>query len=334
MRYVIRLAALLWCGFASLATASAEKRVALVIGNADYQLTRALPNPKNDAEAVADLLRQIGFASADVTLKLNLDYRAMREEVRAFAAKVAGAEVAIVYYAGHGIEVAGENYLVPVDAKLAHDRDLEYEAVTLASVLEAVSEARKLKLVILDACRDNPLSHKINLRAGTTRKLARGLERIEPAGDVLVAYAAKAGTVALDGTGKHSPYAEALLKHMPTPGIDVFRLFGRISEAVLEVTNRQQEPWLYGRPGGEAIALVPLPAKTAPTVVLPLPPPPPPQPTGVEAPRPAVVSPPSRSRARPSGRGARPRTPPAYRRSKPSSVISAIPTTAISPRCG
>jgi uncharacterized caspase-like protein len=167
--------------------------------------TRVLPNPKNDAEAIAALLGKMSFAAGDIIVKLNLDYRSMREEVRAFAAKAAGADMAIVYYAGHGIEVGGENYLVPVDAKLTRDRDLEYEAVTLASVLDAVSEARKLKLVILDACRDNPLAHKINLRAGVTRKVTRGLERIEPQGDVLVAYAAKAGTVALDGTGTHSP---------------------------------------------------------------------------------------------------------------------------------
>lgn len=159
--------------------------------------------------------------------------------------------------------MAGENYLVPVDAKLARDLDLEYEAVTLASVLNAVGDARKLKLVILDACRNNPLSDKMALRTGVTREATRGLGRIEPRGDVLVAYAAKAGTVALDGKGRHSPYAEALLKHMAMPGIDVFRMFGRVAEAVLDATGRQQEPWLYGRPGGETIALVGAPVKTA-----------------------------------------------------------------------
>jgi TPR repeat protein len=252
--------------------ATAAVRVALVIGNSDYKHTRVLPNPRHDAEAIAALLRQIGFAAGDIILKTDLDYRALREAVRAFAAKAAGADTALVYYAGHGIEVGGENYLVPVDAKLARDRDLEYEAVTLASVLDAVGEARRLKLVILDACRDNPLAHKMDLRAGIARQVSRGLERFEPKGDVLVAYAARAGTVALDGSGKHSPYAEALLKHMPTPGIDVFRLFGRVSEAVLDATGRQQEPWLYGRPGGEAVALVP---KATPELVLPpLPPPP------------------------------------------------------------
>jgi TPR repeat protein/uncharacterized caspase-like protein len=257
--------------------AMAERRVALLIGNGGYQHARVLPNPKNDAEAIAALLRQIGFAADDVILKLDLDYKAMRGEVRTFASKAASADVAVVYYAGHGIEVAGENYLVPVDAKLARDRDLEYEAVTLASVLDSVGEARKLKLVILDACRDNPLSHKIALRSGVTRKVVRGLETIEPQGDVLVAYAAKAGTVALDGAGKHSPFAEALLKHMRTPGVDVFRMFGKVTESVLDATKRQQEPWLYGRASGEAITLVPEPPRAPPKPpAMELPPPPPP----------------------------------------------------------
>jgi uncharacterized protein len=261
MRYGIALVVSLLCAVAGFAgSAHAEKRVALVIGNSSYKHTRALPNPKNDAEAVARLLHGIGFAEGDVMLAIDLGYQAMRETLRTFAEKAAGADIAIVYYAGHGIEVAGDNYLVPVDAKLARDRDLEYEAVNLSSVLDAVGEARKLKLVILDACRNNPLADSIALRSGVVREVTRGLKRIEPKGDLLVAYSAKAGTVALDGEGKHSPFAEALMKHMPTAGIDVFRMFGRVAETVLETTGKKQEPWLYGRPGSEAIALVPDPA--------------------------------------------------------------------------
>jgi len=261
MRYGIALVLSLLCAVAGFAgPAQAEKRVALVIGNSGYKHTRGLPNPKNDAAAVARLLHGIGFAEGDVTLAIDLGYQAMRETLRAFAEKAAGADMAIVYYAGHGIEVAGENYLVPVDAKLARDRDLEYEAVHLSLVLDAVSDARKLKLVILDACRNNPLADGIALRAGIVREVSRGLKRIEPKGDLLVAYSAKAGTVALDGEGQHSPFAEALMKHMPTAGIDIIRMFGRVAETVLETTGKKQEPWLYGRPGSEAIALVPAPA--------------------------------------------------------------------------
>src|SRR5262245_8109993 len=233
MRYVVRLTLLVSCALAGLTAgpANAEKRVALVIGNSAYQHTRALPNPRNDAEAIAKLLRDNGFA--EVALKSDLDYRAMREAVRHFANQAQAAEVALVYYAGHGLEVAGENYLVPVDAKLLRDFDLDFEAVPLTLLLGAVDGARKLKVVVLDACRNNPLGERMALRAGAVRSVDRGLGRIEPRGEMLVAYSAKAGTVARDGAGRHSPYADALLKHMATPGLDVIRMFGRVKEAVL-----------------------------------------------------------------------------------------------------
>ena len=162
---------------------------------------------------------------------------------------------------------------MPIDARLARDSDLENEAITLASLLRAASGARTLKLVILDACRNNPVSERMVLRAGTTRSVQRGLARIEHKGDgltsvdtkgeVLVAYAAKAGTVALDGEGRHSPYAQALLKYLATPGLDVLRMFGRVKDAVMMTTNDAQEPSIYGSPGGDSIALVPAAAKPA-----------------------------------------------------------------------
>jgi uncharacterized caspase-like protein len=259
MRYFIRLLAAVYCALAGLhlVPAAAEKRVALVIGNAQYQHTRVLPNPRNDAEAIAKLLHENGFT--DVTLKTDLTYRTMRDELRTFAGKAGDADTAVVvYYAGHGIEVAGENYLIPTDAKLARDIDLEYEAITLASVLSAVSDARKLKLVILDACRNNPLGDKIALRAGVTRQASRGLTRIEPKGDVLVAYSAKAGTLAMDGKGKHSPYAEALLSTLATPGLDIRLVMGRVRDLVLAKTGGVQESFVYGSLGGANVALVSL----------------------------------------------------------------------------
>jgi TPR repeat protein/uncharacterized caspase-like protein len=257
LRCIGWLLAAAWILGLGIGPALAERKVALVIGNAAYQHTRVLSNPKNDAEAIAELLRRIGFD--DVTLKVDLDYKSMRDTIRAFAAKVAGSDVALIYYAGHGIEGAGQNYLVPTDAKLVSDLDLEYEAITLSSVLTTVGQARKLKLVILDACRNNPMSDKMTVASGVTREWTRGLRAIEPKGDLLVAYAASAGTVALDGTGKHSPFADALLKHMPTPGLDVYRMLGKVKETVLEATGRKQEPHVYGSPGGEVIALVPAP---------------------------------------------------------------------------
>jgi uncharacterized caspase-like protein len=270
MRCIARLVIALCAAVAALqvAPAGAEKRVALVMGNSAYQHTRALPNPKSDAGAIARLLGENGFA--DVTLKSDLDYRTMREVVRAFGAAAREADIALVYYGGHGIEVAGENYLVPVDAKLVRDTDLEYEAVTLGSVLNAVGSARRLRLVILDACRNNPLGQNISLGAGVTRTVTRGLARIEPKGDMLVAYSARAGTLAQDGKGAHSPYAEALLKHMMTPGLDVRVMFGKVRDQVLLATSQEQEPFIYGSLSGEVIPLAPdpqaakMPAAAAP----------------------------------------------------------------------
>src|SRR5262249_2443601 len=141
--------------------------------------------------------------------------------------------------------------------KLLRDVDLDYEAVNLGLVLNAVDGARKLKLVVLDACRNNPLGDRMALRAGRTRTVTRGLGRLDATGEDLVAYAAKPGTLAQDGAGRHSPYAEAILKHMATPGLDVLRMFGRVKEAVLQATNRAQEPWIYGSPGGDAVTLFP-----------------------------------------------------------------------------
>ena len=230
------------------------RRVAFLIGNSAYTHTRALPNPRNDAEAIARLLESNGFA---VTLKSDLDYRAMREAVRAFGETAREADVALLYYAGHGVEASGQNYLLPIDAKLVREADLEYEAITLGSVLNAAAGARRLRVVILDACRNNPLGDRMQLASGATRAVTRGLARIEPRGDVLVGYAAKEGTLARDGTGPHSPYAEALLTHLATPGLDVGLMFRRVRDHVLAATHSEQEPFTYGSLSGETVPLVP-----------------------------------------------------------------------------
>ncbi|MGH6816179.1 MAG: caspase family protein, partial [Hyphomicrobiaceae bacterium] len=239
--------------------AHAEKRAALVIGNSEYRHTRALPNPKNDAAAIAKLLGDMGF---EVTSKTDLDHRGMMDAVRAFGRIAQNTAVALVYFAGHGLELGGENYLIPTDAKLAQHVDLDFEAVKLSLVLNTLGSARKLTLVILDSCRNNPLSDKMALGVGVTRSVSRGLERPpEPKGNVLIAYSAKHGTLALDGDGgPHSPYAEALLVHMAKPGVDVRLMFGRVRDAVVEATRKRpepQEPHIYGSLGGEVFALVP-----------------------------------------------------------------------------
>ncbi len=240
----------------------AAKRVALVIGNSAYAHTRKLPNPGNDATAIADKLKALGFDR--VTLRNDLGYRDMRRTIRTFGSQARSADVAVVYFAGHGLEVGGQNYLVPTDAKLQSDNDLEYEAVTLGSVLREVRSARKLRLVILDSCRNNPLSSTMQLSQGITRSVTRGFSRIEPEGDVLVAYAAKHGTVAADGDATHSPYTAALLKHIPEPGIDIRRMLGKVRDSVRAATSGRQVPHTYGSLGGGHLYLVPPSGQTEP----------------------------------------------------------------------
>lgn len=239
-----------------------ERRVALVIGNGAYASVGQLANPVKDAAAVAELLRRAGF---DTTERHDVGAQAMRRALRDFADKARDADIAIAYFAGHGIEVGGTNYLLPVDAVLHRDLDVEDEGVPLERVSQVLGQTRRLRLVILDACRDNPFAR--NMRRGAmTRSVGSGLAQIEvTASDTLVAYAAKAGSTALDGDGANSPYTTALLKHLATPGLDVRLAFGRVRDDVLAATGRRQEPFVYGSLGGSEMALVPVTARPAPS---------------------------------------------------------------------
>jgi hypothetical protein len=238
--------------FAGEAFAQDKQRVALVIGNSTYTHTRALPNPRNDAAAVAALFRKHGY---DVTEALDLAYKPMREAIRAFAQSAATADTAMVYFAGHGIELAGENYLVPIDAKLTSSDDLEYEAIKLTSLLTALGKARRLSLILLDACRDNPLAEKM-LMLNAKRSVDRGLGRIEAKGDILIAYAAQAGRVALDGDTRHSPFTHALLENLADPHQDIRMAFGGVRDAVRRATGGKQEPYVSQSLGGGTVGLL------------------------------------------------------------------------------
>ena len=222
--------------------ALAAPRVALVIGNASYAHAPALANPPNDAADVGAAFGRLGF---EVTRLENADRASLWRGLQEFALAASASEVAVVFYAGHGIEVDHRNFLVPVDARLASDRDVEFEAVPLELVQRAVERASKLRLVILDACRDNPFTVSMQ-RAGATRSIGRGLARVEPSGDTLVAYAAKEGTVAADGSGRNSPYSEALLAYLEEPGLEVGLMFRRVRDAVVASTGGRQEPFVYG----------------------------------------------------------------------------------------
>ena len=244
----------------------AEQRVALVIGNANYAHATRLANPLNDAADIGDALARLGF---QVTKLENADYAALRQGLLAFTKAAAAAEVAVVFYAGHGIEVDQRNFLVPVDARLTSDQDVEYEAVPLELVTRSVARASGLRLVILDACRENPFAVAMQ-RSGATRSVGRGLARIEPAGETLVAYASKEGTVAADGEGRNSPYSTALLAHLEEPGLEIGLMFRKVRDAVLASTGGRQEPFVYGSLSSRGVYLM---ARTEPD---PAPSPPPP----------------------------------------------------------
>jgi uncharacterized caspase-like protein len=235
--------------------AEAGKRVAMVIGMSRYQQVPRLTNPARDADAMANLFKQAGFDLVDNERDLGIGD--LRRAVRQFSEVARDADIAVVYYAGHGMEVDGNNYLIPTDAKLLSDFDVEDETMSLDRVVKALESARRLKLIILDACRDNPFA-KTMKRTIATRSVGRGLAEVEPANsDTLIAFAAKAGAVASDGDGDNSPFATALMKHLTEPGLDLRLAFGRVRDDVLKSTGNRQEPFVYGSLGGETMALVP-----------------------------------------------------------------------------
>ena len=262
---IVRFATLLFGVLLLAAPAQAQngKRVALVIANAAYRNVPALANPPADAALVERALRQTGFA---VEIVRDLDKASFDAALQRFSARADGADVAMIYYAGHGIEVGGQNFLVPVGARLARDRDTEVEAVALRTVLR-FSEGARMRIVVLDACRDNPFANQMQ-RAGGTRAVTRGLGRVEPDQDTLVVYAAREGSVAADGTGGNSPFARALAKRLVEPGVEVGLTFRRVRDDVVRDTGRQQEPFTYGSLSGQEFYFV------APNVVaVPAPPP-------------------------------------------------------------
>jgi uncharacterized caspase-like protein len=244
--------------------ALAGKRVALVLANANYQNAGQLTNPVNDGALMADTFRNAGFDVVDV--RFNLSSQETRRTLREFSDRSQDADIAIVYYAGHGLEVDGQNYLIPVDARLERDTDVFDEAFSLDRVMVAVEPARQLRLIILDACRDNPFAKSMK-RTVATRAVGLGLAKIEPSGpNTLIAYSARAGSTAQDGAGRNSPFTIALAKHLTTPGLDVRKAFGFVRDDVLKATANRQEPFVYGSLGGDDLALVPGAPKVVPQV--------------------------------------------------------------------
>jgi WD40 repeat protein len=258
-------------------SALAQKRVALVIGNGTYTKVARLDNPKHDAAAMEAMFKAAAFASV---VRLNdLGLTAMRRALRDFSDTAQDADIAVVFYAGHGIEVAGVNYLIPIDAVLERDIDVQDEAVSLDRINQVLEPVRRLRLVILDACRDNPFARSMR-RTIATRSVRSGYGEIDERSlppNTLVAYAQRAGFTAEDGVGSsNSPYTTALIKHLPTPGLDVELALRRVRDEVLRATKNKQEPFKYGSLGGAEIALIAkpteaeLPKKIEPTAPSPL----------------------------------------------------------------
>ena len=239
-------------------SALAGKRVALVIGNSSYQNAAALTNPANDAAAITEMFRKASFDV--VESRRDLKYMDMRRALRDFADKARGADIAVIYFAGHGLEVDGTNYVVPVDAVLERDADVDDEAIGLNRILLAAEPATKLRLVILDACRDNPFAKKMK-RTIASRSLGRGLIGVEAnRPNTFIEFAAKEGSTAADGDGRNSPFSTALLKHLTRPGLDIRKAFGYVRDDVMSATGNQQEPCTTNSLGGDDVALVPAPA--------------------------------------------------------------------------
>jgi uncharacterized caspase-like protein len=220
------------------------RRVALVIGNSAYKNVSALTNPANDAAAVAGELGRLGF---EVIERHDLSFDGMRRALAEFEDKTQGADWALVYYAGHGMELNGKNWLIPIDAQLARANDVPDETVPLDRVLDRLSAAKRLRIVVLDACRNNTFLPRMAMSRVATRAVTRGLTRIEPSHGEVVFYAARDGSVASDGEGGNSPFATALIKHMDEEGIELGRFFRKVTSSVLAATNNGQEPFVYGR---------------------------------------------------------------------------------------
>ena len=260
-RFLAASLGLFFTAAASTTPAQADKRVALVIGNSAYQHVNRLPNPAKDAASMGDMLKKSGFDVVDA--KEDVGNAEMRRMIRDFSDKVRDADVALVFYAGHGIEIDGTNYLLPVDTRLERDVDVDDEAVSLDRIVRILDPVKKLRLVILDACRDNPFQQTMK-RSLSSRGVERGLAKVEPQNpNTLIAYAAKAGSTASDGDDQHSPFTTALLKQLPVAGQDIRRSLGYVRDEVLKSTDSKQEPFVYGSLGGDDVVLVPGAARPA-----------------------------------------------------------------------
>lgn len=246
-----RLFAALVAAFMLLPMTATAERIALIIGMGNYQFVPGLDNTINDARDIADTLEGIGF---DVTLLIDATQQELLDAMDAFSFRAETADLALIYYAGHGVEVQGVNYFIPVDANVKSNQDMPRLAISLDQVLEAVDAARVMRIVIIDACRNNPFGDLIDTNATTSTGAAvnsptrgagvAGLAPVNPDRGTLIAYAQRPGEVSLDGTTDNSPFANALIKNLAVPGVEIGLMFRQVRDEVLAETRNLQEPYV------------------------------------------------------------------------------------------
>jgi hypothetical protein len=221
----------------------ADKRIALVIGNSRYQNVAPLNNPGNDATLMAETLRSVGFALVGNRAQLDLDKPAFDRSVQDFGDQLTGADVALFYYSGHGMQIRGANYLVPISANPTKEADVDFQMVDVAVVLRQMEgSGTKLNIVVLDACRNNPLVSR------GLRDTGSGLAQIHGAEGTLISFATQPGNVAQDGTGNNSPFTAALAQMIRQPGLEVLQTFNQVGLKVMRATGGSQIPWTSSSP--------------------------------------------------------------------------------------
>jgi Caspase domain/Domain of unknown function (DUF4189) len=244
--------------------AAAEKRIALVVGNSAYQNVTRLDNPRNDAVLMADTLGGLGFTLIGGRAQLDLDKSALDTAVQNFGRQVQGADVALFYYAGHGVQVNGANYLVPIGANPTREADVDFQMVDINLVLRQMQgSGTRLNMVILDACRNNPFG------ARGLRSADGGLAQMRAPEGTLISYATQPGSVAQDGSDGHSPYTRALATTIKQTGLDIFQTFNQVGLTVKRETGGAQQPWVSSSPiDGSFYFVAPAAAASSPQVAI------------------------------------------------------------------
>jgi formylglycine-generating enzyme required for sulfatase activity len=273
-RFVVSVLTLVGLAWATLPTRAQqpplvtnEKRVALVIGEGKYKTAPALTNPPNDARRMAEALRKLNF---EVIEAIDVDNREFAHQLRDFGIKASQSDVGLVFYGGHGVQVDGQNYLIPIDAKLEREHDLRYEAMPLDLVLDEVSSAKKIGIVLLDACRNNPFTDRLSRSLIATRGgrgTTIGLAKVDNVPrNTIVVLATRSGEIAEDGSGDDSPFTQAILAHFRVPGLELSLFFRSVRDTVLRATNNRQEPFVFSSLGAEPFYFYPQPPNEAPQV--------------------------------------------------------------------